>query len=133
MDMKNRLKGAQRKKEKQEQHRAKLEGRDVRPDFPPLLLIGFLVVGSFLALMFPPLVILVITFPLVRKDTMVWDFRMCIKLALMISIVVAISLLAVLEPSLTELGSNFLYNLATISLILYTGVYLVRMLQGTKR
>lgn len=127
------LKGTQRKNEKREKTRAKIEGRDARPNFPPLVLIILLVAGTFLTL-FQPLNILLIIFPLMTRKTVAWDFRLCIKLGAMIGVVIAITNFVFFyqELGIASVLMSFAYTLAISSLIMYTGVFLVAMFEGRR-
>jgi hypothetical protein len=134
MNIKSKFRGLERQREKREHHKAKLEGREERADFPPLVLIALVAAGSLLSL-FGPLVILVVIFPLVTRSMVRWDFRLSIKLAALIAIVFAItiSLFPAEGVTLIDILFGFVYQLALVALIMYVGVYLVNMMQGIKK
>ncbi len=134
MKINSRFKGLERQREKREHYKAKLEGREERPDFPPLVLIALVAAGGLLSLL-GPLVILVVIFPLVTRSIVRWDFRLCIKLSALVAIVFAItiSLFPAEGVTLVDILFGFVYQLALVALIMYVGVYVVNMMQGKKR
>ncbi|HOP09040.1 MAG TPA: hypothetical protein PK718_03085 [Candidatus Methanofastidiosa archaeon] len=122
----------QKREEKREQRKAKKEGREPDQTVPPMMLAIFVVIGSLLTLM-QPLNILIILFPLATRKNLIWDFKICFKIASMISVVYLITVLVfwVGEADiLTSAIIGFLYNLATSTLILYVGAFLVRYLSS---
>ncbi|MHC1598035.1 MAG: hypothetical protein ACXQT0_00400 [Candidatus Methanofastidiosia archaeon] len=133
MKIGSRFKGMQKKQEKIEKRRAKTEGREVHNDFPPLVLIALVAVGSMLALA-GPISILVIIFPLLTRNMVKWDFRICVKLSAMISIVFLITnlILGYNEFALKDIIIWSFWQLATLSLIMYMGSFIVNMMQGKR-
>ncbi len=133
MKISSRFKGMQKKQEKVEKRRARTEGREVRNDFPPLVLIALVAVGSMLALA-GSISILVIIFPLLTRNMVKWDFRICVKLSAMISIVFLITnlILGYNEFGLKTIIIWSFWQLATLSLIMYMGSFVVNMMQGKR-
>lgn len=133
MKIGSRFKGMQKKQEKIEKRKAKTEGREIRKEFPPLVLIALVAVGSMLALAHP-LSILVIVFPLLTRNMVKWDFIVCVKLSAMISIVFLITNLILVynEFALKDIIIWSFWQLATLSLIMYVGTFIVNMMQGKR-
>jgi len=137
MGLRKSLDGWKKREEKREIKRAKIEGREPEQTFHPLMLGAFVVIGSILTLL-QPLNILIITFPLFTRKTVKWDFKICLKVATMISIVYLVTVLIFLAGELDSevLGSvliGFIYNLAISTLILYLGAFLVNFFDQAKR
>ncbi|MBN1786567.1 MAG: hypothetical protein JW825_06250 [Candidatus Methanofastidiosa archaeon] len=137
MALKSLFDGWQKKNEKREKRKAKMEGRVPESTFHPITLALLVACGSILTLL-QPLNILLVIFPLATKKDVAWNFRICLKLALMISIVYTVTILLLFanQIDLSDLGNiliGFVYNLAVSSLILYVGTFLVNYFNQKKR
>jgi hypothetical protein len=132
MSIKSRLRGVEKQQVKREKRKAKIEEREERRDFPPLVLMGILAVGSLVALMPIPLWFLFLIVPLVTRNMATWDFWTSLKVGAMISIVTFITRLVfyLSEIGIVDLLMYFGYSLAIITLLLYTGSFLVALFQG---
>jgi len=137
MGLRKSLDGWNKRGQKRELKRAKKDGREPEQTFHPLMLGIFVAAGSILTLL-QPLNILIITFPLFTKNTVKWDFKICLKVGLMISIVYLVTLLIFLvremdTETFTGILIGFMYNLAISTLILYVGSFLVNFFNQPKR
>jgi K+-sensing histidine kinase KdpD len=137
MSLRRSLDGWKKKEDKREQRRAKKEGREPEKAFPPITLALLVIFGWFLTFFLYPLNILLVLFPLATRNDVIWDFKICIKVAAMITVLYLVSFLIYLGGNLTvnDLTSAVLYSIYTLvtsSLILYVGAFVVRYLSKSK-
>ncbi|MHC1605486.1 MAG: hypothetical protein ACXQTP_05925 [Candidatus Methanofastidiosia archaeon] len=121
------IKGWQRKHEKRERKKEKVEGHAVRPTFPAFVLIILLVAGSLLTALNLNLWMLLFLLPIFARNYVKWNFLLSVELGVMIAVVILITnlLIGMGDIEIYHWVAGFALQAALFSLLIYLGVFIV--------